>query len=97
MNDVYALDLDGNDAQWSLQPCVSSSAPEPRWRHIGAAINDETMLVFGGIGNQSKRFNDVWVLDVSLEIPAWTENTPTGTRPCPKAHHSGTMVGNQVR
>ena len=81
--------------QWSLQQC-SGASPEPRWRHISATINDETMLIFGGLGTKSKRYNDVWILDASSETPQWIEIRPTGTPPCPRAHHSGTIVDNQV-
>ncbi len=96
LNDVYTLELDGGDsAQWSLQQC-SGTYPEPRWRHIGATVNDETMVIFGGIGSKSKRFNDACILDVSTEVPGWVEYKVTGTVPCPRAHHSGTIVDNQV-
>ncbi len=93
---MYALELDGGDsAQWSQLQC-SGSSPEPRWRHIGATVDDETMLIFGGLGNKSKRYNDVWVLDASSETPAWIEKKPAGTPPCPRAHHSGTVVDKKV-
>jgi hypothetical protein len=96
LNDVYTLELDGGDnAQWSLQQC-SGSYPESRWRHIGAPVNDQTMVIFGGLGNKGKRFNDVCILDVSNEVPAWIEYKATGTVPCPRAHHSGTVVDKQV-
>ena len=97
LNDVHALELDGGGeaASWSSLQC-STPAPEPRWRHIAAALDEEKMIVFGGIGNKTKRLNDVWVLDVAPDIPSWTEKTVTGEAPCPRGHHSGTMVKNQV-
>ena len=97
LNDVYALELDGggDTASWSSIQC-SGIAPEVRWRHVAAAIDEEKMIVFGGIGNKTKRLNDVWVLDVAPDIPVWAEKTVIGDVPCPRGHHSGTMVDNQV-
>jgi hypothetical protein len=89
------LDGAGDGAQWNPVQ-HTSPVPEARWKHVTAPIDESSMVIFGGIGSKNKRFNDVWVLDIAPDIPCWTEKKVTGDPPCPRGHHSGTMIDDQV-
>eukprot|EP00961_Rhodomonas_salina_P015466 207669-Rhodomonas_salina.5 len=95
MNDVYALDLGGNDPSWSALSC-EGKVPEGRWRHTATILGEAAVMIFGGIGAHNKRYNDCWVLDVSGDTPVWVEQATSGNRPCPRAHHSATMVEDHL-
>ena len=83
-NDVWALSLAGSLTWAQLAP--SGAPPSDRFDHT--AIYDpagDRMIVFGG-GKFPLAFNDTWQL--ALASPAWTELTPSGTPPSPRARHT---------
>jgi dynein heavy chain len=54
---------------------------------------DGRILIFGGL-DRRKRFNDVWILDGKNRV--WVKPVIQGEGPCPRAHHSATLVGNSI-
>ena len=55
------------------------------------ALDKKRLLIFGGIDHR-KRFNDLWVLDVSTW--KWSQPAVTGEAPKPRAHHTMSVVNN---
>lgn len=93
LNDSYALDLnDPNNPRWSKMDVDESTLPPARWRHTGTAIDDNNMLVWGGIGEKT-RYNDTYVLDMSDETAKWHERKPDGNPPAPRSYHTATLIG----
>ena len=98
LNDTYALDLatgasTGNFGWSKLE--VDGKLPAPRWRHTANALKDGRLFVFGGIGEKT-RYNDVAILDVEAESPAWVDPAPTGVAPSPRSYHTATMCQNKI-
>lgn len=73
----------------------NGQVPAPRWRHTSNTIDDNRMLVWGGIGEKS-RFNDTYILQIDDETCVWTEQKPAGTPPAPRSYHTSTMIGNRI-
>ena len=36
-----------------------------RWKHTAVALDDDRILIFGGLADKNKRFNDVWIFTIS--------------------------------
>lgn len=56
-------------------------------------LDDKHLLVFGGL-NKRERYNDVWVF--SWDEKAWTQVTPEGSSPDPRAHFTATKFENRI-
>jgi hypothetical protein len=95
LSDVWALALEGAPAWTELAP--TGTPPIARWRHsvIYDPVRDR-MVVFGGADDSGTPHNDVWALSLA-GTPAWTELTPTGTPPAPRAYHSAIYDPVRVR
>jgi hypothetical protein len=84
LGDVWSLSLSPEPAWTSLAP--SGTPPRARFEH--SAIYDpvrQRMVIFGGL-TMSYFLNDVWALSLDGE-PAWTQITPTGTKPAVRSAH----------
>jgi hypothetical protein len=86
---------------FSIPPCLPSSlppslppSPSLSWKHTSVTLDDDHILIFGGLADKNKRFDDVWIFEVSTGV--WRNVKHAGTPPCPRAHHSATMVGNKM-
>ena len=73
------------------RPSYTGTPPPPRMGH-GAAFAGNNMLVFGG-GDARRAFNDLHVLDISVEPMAWSRPCDTGGIPSPRAGLSATCIG----
>jgi len=73
----------------SLAPSLSLS-----WKHTSVTLDGDHILIFGGLADKNKRFDDVWIFEVSTGV--WRNVKHAGTPPCPRAHHSATSVGNKM-
>jgi len=51
------------------------------------------LLVFGGL-NHRERYSDVWVYDTKTK--KWSELAVEGEAPAARAHHTATLIGDQV-
>lgn len=96
-NDVHQLTLSGSPA-WSVLSPGGFSIPDVRDNHglVYDPVRDR-MLVFGGakmFGATVVQFNDVWAMSLGSS-PAWTQISPTGTKP--SARHGHNVVYDPVR
>ena len=92
-NDVWVLSnangLGGTPTWTQLSP----TGTPPAARDTATAVYDATnnlMIVFGGDGNGTI-FGDVWVLsnaNGSGGTPTWSQLSPSGTGPAPRANHT---------
>jgi hypothetical protein len=92
-NDAWALQLAGTPAWSSI--AATGVPPELRSRH--SAIYDsvrDRMVVFGG-ADGGNLLGDLWSL--SFAGPAWTELTPAGTPPLPRAGHKAIYDSSRDR
>jgi len=83
-NGVWALSLRGSLAWTELTP----TGVKPSARFGLTALYDsvrDRMLVFGG--RDTAYLNDSWALSLA-GTPAWSELTPAGTPPAPRAFHT---------
>eukprot|EP01138_Halocafeteria_seosinensis_P007722 gb/GECG01007890.1/.p1 GENE.gb/GECG01007890.1/~~gb/GECG01007890.1/.p1 ORF type:complete len:995 (+),score=107.17 gb/GECG01007890.1/:1-2985(+) len=92
-SDIEATDKlieDSLSVVW-YRPSYTGTPPPPRMGH-GAAFTGNNLLVFGG-GDARKSFNDLHVLDISVQPMAWSRPCDTGGIPSPRAGLSATSVG----
>ncbi|KAL3632156.1 hypothetical protein CASFOL_025140 [Castilleja foliolosa] len=75
---------------------IGPVAPPPRGAHAGCRVDENRMLIHGGIGQSGARLGDTWILDSSddLRFGAWREIT-TGPGPAPRSGHTLTHVGRK--
>jgi len=95
LNDTHCLDLGpagGDNAKWIDQP-ISGEPPEGRWRHTATTV-DNKIFIFGGLVEDKKRFNDLFVLDT--EAYAWRKLNARGQMAAPRAHHSATFLDRKL-
>lgn len=84
--DVLIYSPEGDPAWRTLT--TSGPAPEPRAEHTALLDPDhDQMIVFGGRAADGRYLNDVWALSLS-EPRTWTQLTPSGDGPAPRAGHS---------
>ncbi|KAL9254142.1 F-box/kelch-repeat protein-like protein [Drosera capensis] len=69
LNDAWighVLQKEASDPMVSWTPVtVGCDVPPPRGAHAGCCINNEKMLIYGGIGLNGHRLGDTWMLDLS--------------------------------
>jgi dynein heavy chain, axonemal len=90
---MHTLDL--NNSEQLVWSEVDGESPPPRSRHSCVVVK-HYLVVFGGL-NHRARYDDVWIHDTKKN--AWHELKCGGAaedRPSPRAHHTATIVGNQM-
>ena len=60
-NDVYTLKLSPKSTQW-VKHALNKDLPLPRCHHSACEISKGQMLIFGGLYESNKRFNDTYIL-----------------------------------
>ena len=92
-NDVYILDT--LTRHWQ-QPKFAKGAkvPPPRRAHTAVFYRNK-VYVFGG-GNGSQALNDLWTLDVGVNVEKmkWEEVETKGKKPAPRGYHTANLIGN---
>ncbi|KAH3722799.1 hypothetical protein Pelo_18494 [Pelomyxa schiedti] len=58
---------------------AAKSSPSPRFAAAMAVTSSEHVVLYGGIDSSGTVLSDTWVLDMSSEIPVWSELTNSGT------------------
>ena len=88
LNDLYFLDLE--TMVWK-QGYTSGTTPCARSRHTATVSTGQQMVVIGG-GDDSRVYNDVYILDVASM--SWTKPQVTGkAAPSPRWGHSAAPLG----
>ena len=90
---MHTLDL--NNSEQLVWSEVDGESLPPRSRHSCVVVK-HYLVVFGGL-NHRARYDDVWIHDTKKN--AWHELKCGGAaedRPSPRAHHTATIVGNQM-
>nr|AML77748.1 putative LOV domain-containing protein [Curcuma sumatrana]AML78182.1 putative LOV domain-containing protein [Curcuma longa] len=88
MNDTFVLDLNASNPEW--RHVKVTSAPPGRWGHTLSSVNGSSLVVFGGCGTQGL-LNDVFILDLDAQSPAWREISGLAP-PMPRSWHSSCTV-----
>lgn len=88
MDDTFVLNLEVANPEWHRVKVASS--PPGRWGHTLSCLNGSWLVVFGGCGRQGL-LNDVFVLDLDAQQPAWKEVTGEAP-PLPRSWHSSCTI-----
>ncbi|KAM3312880.1 hypothetical protein ACQJBY_032582 [Aegilops geniculata] len=93
MSDTFVLNLEAPKPEWCRVKV--SASPPGRWGHTLSWLNGSWLVVFGGYGQQGL-LNDVFVLDLDAQTPAWREIASDGP-PLPRSWHSScTLDGSKL-
>ena len=38
------------------------------WKHTSVTLDDDHILIFGGLAHKNKRFDDVWIFEVCVHM-----------------------------
>lgn len=93
-NDTWiAQQATNTTLSWRLLD-VGPVAPPTRGAHAACSIDNQRMLIHGGIGLSGVRLGDTWVLDLSenLCFGTWHESI-THPVPSPRSGHTLTYIG----
>ncbi|XP_069694515.1 host cell factor-like isoform X2 [Periplaneta americana] len=94
LNDLYTLELRGNNSTaWEL-PQTFGTSPPPRESHTGVAYTDKAtgksrLVIYGGMSGC--RLGDLWLLD--CDTMTWSKPAVNGSPPLPRSLHSATLIG----
>ncbi|XP_062191688.1 F-box/kelch-repeat protein At1g51550 [Phragmites australis] len=74
---------------------VGPLAPPPRGAHAACCVDDQFIVIHGGIGLYGSRLGDTWLLDLSngLRSGIWHQIRNTWPLPPPRSGHSLTWIG----
>ena len=102
-NDIYELEPGEEQSKW--MHVHATNPPPPRARHVAFALDDNHLLIFGGVDKRA-RFNDLWVYNCPTR--AWTQVTAEGSEhtdesgktsvisPAPRAHFTANKFFDRV-
>nr|AML78542.1 putative LOV domain-containing protein [Xeronema callistemon] len=88
MDDTFVLNLEAANPEWHRVKV--SASPPGRWGHTLSCLNGSWLVVFGGCG-QEGLLNDVFVLDLDAQQPAWKEVSGEAP-PLPRSWHSSCTI-----
>ncbi|GAB2218268.1 hypothetical protein Drorol1_Dr00001488 [Drosera rotundifolia] len=71
LNDVFILDLDSTMPAW--REIFGLAAPPPRSWHSSCTLDGTKLIVSGGCDDSGVLLGDTFLLDLSIEKPAWRE------------------------
>ncbi|XP_021889002.1 F-box/kelch-repeat protein At1g51550 isoform X2 [Carica papaya] len=95
LNDTWVGQVSGHDnfgitLSWRLLDVVSS-VPPPRGAHASSCIDNQKMVIHGGIGMHGVRLDDTWVLELSESLQSGTWHQIV-TSPSPPARSGHTLT-----
>ncbi|KAL9260616.1 Adagio protein 1-like protein [Drosera capensis] len=79
LNDVFILDLDSTMPAW--REIFGLAAPPPRSWHSPCTLDGTKLIVSGGCADSGVLLGDTFLLDLSIEKPAWREIPVAWTPP----------------
>jgi dynein heavy chain len=104
-NEIYTLKLAPKNYQW-IKNTSTGDIPLPRCHHSACEIQKGQMLIFGGLYESNKRFNDTYILKVGQNM-VWSQppnqksgQIPKNTEskigaPEPRANHTSVFIKTQ--
>ncbi|CAI0457435.1 unnamed protein product [Linum tenue] len=93
LNDVFVLDLDAKHPTWK-EVSGGTSPPLPRSWHSSCTIEGSKLVVSGGCTDAGVLLSDTYLLDLTIENPAWREVVPaTAWTPPSRLGHSLSVYG----
>ena len=95
LNDVWTLDLTAGAEAWT-QLGPAGTPPDVRRGHSAIYDHGGQMLVFGGLGSGGF-YNDLWRMTLTPGAEEWSQLTPSGDLPGPRAWHTAAMTGTPYR
>ncbi|CAM6084445.1 unnamed protein product [Calypogeia fissa] len=95
LGDTWMLDLAETPLCW--REIVTPISPRARSGHTLTWVGGKRIILFGGRGVDFEVMNDVWLLDLESDYPAWvelqsSEPHPGPDHPPPRAGHSATLI-----
>ncbi|XP_078443241.1 LOV KELCH protein 2 [Wolffia australiana] len=94
LNDVFILDLDAAHPAWREIPGVAP--PVPRSWHSSCTLDGTKLVVSGGCADSGVLLSDTFMLDVTMEKPAWREIPATWTPPSRLGHTLSVYDGRKI-
>eukprot|EP01097_Dermamoeba_algensis_P005731 TRINITY_DN3627_c0_g1_i1.p1 TRINITY_DN3627_c0_g1~~TRINITY_DN3627_c0_g1_i1.p1 ORF type:complete len:732 (+),score=161.29 TRINITY_DN3627_c0_g1_i1:33-2198(+) len=91
LNELIVLRCDTALA-WE-KPQVKGNGPSPRAFH-SSSVFGKRIIIFGGIGEKKKYFNDVFVFDT--DSMGWQQPEVTGEVPPPRCGHTANIIGKKM-
>ncbi|KGU36218.1 hypothetical protein MGM_00011 [Candida albicans P75063] len=95
-NDLYYFELNSfksPKATWQLVEPLNDVKPPPLTNH-SMSVYKNKVYVFGGVYNNEKVSNDLWVFDAINDT--WTQVTTTGDIPPPVNEHSSCVADDRM-
>ncbi|RCK60624.1 Kelch repeat-containing protein 2 [Candida viswanathii] len=95
-NDLYYFELNSfksPKASWELVEPLNNFKPPPLTNH-SMSVYKNKIYVFGGVYNNEKVSNDLWVFDATDD--KWTQVNTVGDIPLPVNEHSSCVVDDKL-
>lgn len=102
-NDIYEFEPGDDESKWTLIPATNS--PPARARHAAFALDDDNLLVFGGV-NKRDRYEDLCIYNCPSK--SWSTATAQGCSyvnesgvesiisPGPRAHFTAAKASSRI-
>jgi dynein heavy chain, axonemal len=103
-NDLYEFEPGEEESKWIA--VATSNAPPARTRHAAFALDDNNLIIFGGV-NKRDRYGDLWVYNCLMKT--WTHVEAEGFRyndpntettsvifPGARAHFTAAKTANKI-
>ncbi|XP_010551222.1 PREDICTED: adagio protein 3 [Tarenaya hassleriana] len=84
LNDVFVLDLDAKNPTW--KEVSGGTPPLPRSWHSSCTIEGSKLVVSGGCTDSGVLLSDTFLLDMTMDKPAWREILTTWAPPSRLGH-----------
>eukprot|EP00128_Syssomonas_multiformis_P016715 Colp12_sorted_trinity150504_noHs@19933 len=98
-NAPYVFNL--NTWLWSKLE-IDNIGPEARSGHTATVVGEREIVIFGGIGANSRHFCDIHVIYVSewneqaIVKSEWIQPSTSGKKPLPRAYHTACLLENNI-
>jgi len=91
-NELWEYDTNKN----SWQIIKTSEGPSRRANHIAVMINDQDMVIIGGINENIERLNDVWTFSIKEKVWKEIKFDPEDLMLTPRSEHSAIVYNDDI-
>ena len=91
LSDVWAFDF-ATEA-WRFVDPGGATLPAARVAHAAAVLPDGRMVVHGGKGADNRMLGDLWAMDLSAAVPAWSPIAPSTAAGARSGHTATALAG----